>query len=99
MDYKIIVSPKAQIEILNAINYYSKYSINAPKNFISQIEKSYKALSTNPYYTIQYRNIRSLKLSKYPYSLYFSVNENDFVVEILSCFHNKLNPKKRPNIK
>ena len=40
MGYKIIVSPRAQNEIINAIEFYKKQSLQAPNNFIIQLKKS-----------------------------------------------------------
>ena len=96
MAYKIAVSPRAQKEIIKAIDYYLERSEDAPNNFITQLEKCYAYLANNPFFIIRYKNVRSLKLKKFPYSLYFTVNEKTEVVEVLSCFHNKLSPKKRP---
>ena len=96
MAYKIVVSPRAQKEIIKAIDYYLERSEDAPSNFITQLEKCYAFLESNPFFVIRYKNVRSLKLKKFPYSLYFTINEKTEVIEILSCFHNRLNPKKRP---
>lgn len=96
MAYKIVVSPRAQKEIIKAIDYYLERSEDAPSNFITQLEKCYAFLESNPFFVIRYKNVRSLKLKKFPYSLYFNVNKKTEVIEILSCFHNRLNPKKRP---
>jgi plasmid stabilization system protein ParE len=38
MAYKIIVSPRAQKEIENAIDYYALYSVDAPINFIAVLK-------------------------------------------------------------
>jgi hypothetical protein len=35
MAYSIIVSPRAQKEIENAIDYYALYSADAPENFVT----------------------------------------------------------------
>ncbi|WP_338378841.1 type II toxin-antitoxin system RelE/ParE family toxin [uncultured Flavobacterium sp.] len=96
MAYKIIVSPRAQKEIIKAINYYLERSEDAPSHFVSQLEKSYAALTVNPFFIICYKNVRSIKLRRFPYSLYFTINEKEKTVEVLSCFHNKRNPSKRP---
>jgi toxin ParE1/3/4 len=96
MAYKIIISPRAQKEIENAIDYYALYSTNAPLNFIATLQKTYNILAENPFFRVHYENIRSLKMSKVPYSLYFVVNQTQNTVKILSCFHNKRNPNKRP---
>lgn len=96
MAYKIIVSPRAQKEIENAIDYYALYSNDAPRNFVSVLKSTYGTLETNPFFRICYLNIRSLKITKFPYSLYFVINETQNTVRVLSCFHNKRNPNKRP---
>ncbi len=96
MGYNIIVSPRAQKEILNAIEYYSMYSELAPQKFIESISFSYNLISQNPFHEIRYKNIRSVKLTFFPYSLFYVLNESTQQVKIISCFHNKLNPKKRP---
>lgn len=96
MAYKIIVSPRAQKEIIKAIDFYSEKSQNAPVNFILQLEKIYSQLAINPYYPVRYKNIRCVKIKKFPYSLYYVFDEKIQTVKILSCFQNKRNPKKRP---
>lgn len=96
MAYKIIVSPRAQKEIENAIDYYALYSSNAPQSFINLLKETYHSLGTNPFFSVRYKNIRALKINKFPYLLYFSVNETQNTVRVLSCFHNKRNPNKRP---
>lgn len=96
MAYKIIVSPRTQKEIENAIDYYAQNNTNAPFNFIASLKEAYSSLEINPYFRIRYKNIRSLKLKRFPYSLFFVINEDAHTVKILSCFHNRRNPKNRP---
>jgi len=96
MVYKIIVSPRAQSEIEDAIDYYSVESIAAPKQFIDFLEYAYKSLEISPFFKVRYKNIRALKIKRFPYSLYFVVNEKSGSVRILSCFHHKRNPAKSP---
>src|SRR5690606_9496321 len=75
MAYRIIVSPRAQKEIENAIDYYVLYSANAPANFITKLKEAYSTLETNPFFEIRYKNVRILKIKKFPHSLYFVLNE------------------------
>ena len=96
MAYKIIVSPRAQKEIENAIDFYTLYSVNAPRNFVTSLSDAYKTLESSPLFKVRYKNLRSLKLSRFPYSLFFAVNDVQRTVRILACFHNKRNPNKRP---
>ncbi len=97
MAYKIIVSPRAQKEIENAIDYYALYNVDAPTKFIGTLREAYATLTINPFLNrVRYKNIRALRLIKFPYALYFDVNQSKNIVKILSCFHNKRNPDKRP---
>lgn len=96
MAYKIIVSPRAQKEIENAIDYYALYSTDAPKDFITELNETYKTIETNPFFRVRYKNIRALRLKRFPYSLFYVINENQNSVRVLSCFHNKRNPSNRP---
>ncbi len=96
MDYKIIISPRAQKEIENAIEYYALYSVDAPVKFIASVKNAFSTLEINPFFRILYKNIRVLKINKFPHSLYFTINEDNKTVRVLSCFHNRLNPNKRP---
>jgi len=98
MAYNIIVSPRTQKEIENAIEYYALYSTKAPLYFITALKEAYTTLETNPFFRVGYKNIRSLKLKRFPHSLYFVINENRNTVRVLSCFHNKRNPGKRPEL-
>jgi toxin ParE1/3/4 len=96
MVYKIIVSPRAQNEIVKAIDFYALHSVDAPNNFIIQLQKGYEILTLNPFFRVQYKSVRALKLKKFPYSLYYTIVEDKSCVRVLSCFHNKRNPKNRP---
>jgi len=68
MAYNIIVSPRAQKEIENAIEYYALYSIDAPKNFIAALKEAYSILEINPFFRVRYKNICALKLKNFPHS-------------------------------
>ncbi len=98
MAYSILVSPLAQKEIEDAIDYYALYSEDAPVSFISALQEAYQTLEINPFFEVRYKNIRALKIKQFPYSLYFIIKETQSKVLVLSCFHNKRNPSRRPSL-
>jgi toxin ParE1/3/4 len=98
MAYKIIVSPRAQKEIENSIDYYALYSTDAPVNFIMVLKEAYSTLEITPFLRVRYKNVRAIKIKRFPHSLYFVVDEDKKIIRILSCFHNKRNPNKRPKV-
>jgi plasmid stabilization system protein ParE len=95
-DFKIRVSPRAQNDIIEAIAYYQERSLEAQKHFIQSVQECYKRLGINPNYALRYKNVRSVKINKFPYSLLFEILEDKKTIEILSCFHNKRNPELKP---
>lgn len=97
MAYKIIVSPRAQREIENAIDYYTLNSANALANFIAALKEAYSILETMPFFRVRYKNVRALQLKRFPHLLYFTINESQNTVRVLSCFHHKRDPNKRPD--
>ncbi len=96
MAYRILISPRTQKEIENAVDYYALYSIDAPANFIVALKEAYTTLEISPFFSVRYKNIRALKLKRFPFTLYFVINEDQNTIRVLSCFHNKRNPGKRP---
>lgn len=96
MGYEITISPEAQVEIDEAVEFYAKHSVDAPLKFIAKIKDAYNALETNPFFRIRYKNIRALNIVGFPYALYFVINENQQTIKILSCFQTQQDPDKTP---
>jgi toxin ParE1/3/4 len=96
MVYKVIISPRAQIEISEAIEYYRIYSNMAPVVFIQSLEKSYKTLESSPFFRKRYKNIRGLNIIKFRHTLFYQIDEERKIVKVLSCFHCGRNTVNRP---
>ena len=96
MAYKIVLSPKAEIEIDNAIQYYNQFSKSAAKSFKKQLSNSYKKIRLNPFFEKKYNNVRFLPFSKYPYIVLFRIDEVSKKAFVLSVFCTHQNPKKYP---
>jgi len=75
MAYKIVLSPKAEIEIDDSIQYYHQFSKSAAKSFKKQLSNSYKRIRINPFFEKKYSDVRILPFSKYPYIIVFRVDE------------------------
>jgi toxin ParE1/3/4 len=98
MGYSIKISPRAQKEIENAIDFYALYSYDAPVKFIAALQETYLKLEENPFLRLRYKNIRAITIDKFPHLLYFVINENKNSIRVLSCFHSKRNPNSRPGV-
>ncbi|MGV7105493.1 type II toxin-antitoxin system RelE/ParE family toxin [Flavobacterium sp. U410] len=96
MDIKILVSKKAQREIENAMDYYSEINPNLSLRFYSELVEAYKKLEINPNYQIRYKQYRAIPLKVFPFILFYSYEENNETIKILSCFHTSQNSNKYP---
>jgi plasmid stabilization system protein ParE len=96
MEYKIVLSPKAEIEIDDAIQYYNQFSKSAARSFKNQLSDSYKKIRLNPFFEKKYNDVRFLPFSKYPYIVLFRVDEIAKKVFVLSVFCARQNPEKYP---
>lgn len=74
MAYKVIVSPLAQTEISEAIEYYRIHSNVAPFIFINSLEAAYRTLESNPFFRKRYKNIRGINIKKLPYTLFYQID-------------------------
>ena len=72
------------------------HSEDAPINFINALLDAYSLLETAPFFRLRYKNVRALKLKKFPHSLFYIIKKDQNIIRILSCFHNKRDPDKRP---
>lgn len=96
MGFKIIVSKKAQLEIEKATAYYSEINTKLAFKFYLALIETYNKIKLNPYFEIKNKNYRAVPIVKFPFLLFFVINEDKNEVKILSCFHTSRNPKKYP---
>ncbi len=96
MDYKIIVSPMAQIEIEDISEYYFQISFKILTKFYTELENAYKYLERNPHFQKRYKNYRAIPIKKFPYLLFFMIDETNKTIKVLSCFNTSRSPKKYP---
>ena len=96
MDFKVMVSKKAQDEIENASDYYAEINRTLAFKFFSELTETYDKLTLNPNYQIKHKNYRAIPLKIFPFLLFYIVDENNKTIKILSCFHTSQNSKKYP---
>lgn len=93
MAYELRVHLRAQAEVEMAIEWYAEKSGTAPALFMRSLQSAYDSLKVNPYFQVRYRDVRSVKLRRFPFSLFFKIDEARKRVHVLSCFHNHRNPE------
>ena len=92
MEYNLILKPKAQQDIRNSIEWYREQSGNLPEKFLDKIDKCLEKISKNPeHYQKRYNEIRIVFTKKFPYGIYYTVEEKTVFVHAI--LHTKQNPK------
>jgi toxin ParE1/3/4 len=95
MIYKIVFSKIAVKNIDDAFEYYSKAVSNKLSNdFLIDLNKSFYSLEINPFYQFHDKNYRFLPLKKFPFVLFFIVDEIKKMVYVNAVFHTSQNPSK-----
>lgn len=97
MNYKIIVSPIASKNIEDAVEYYIKEATKkVASDFLDDFRETYKALQKSPFYQFHDKNYRFIPLTKFPYVVFFIVDESSKTVFLNAVFHTSQNPAKYP---
>lgn len=87
MVFKIIIDNRAFKDVDDAVEYYHKISPQLTKRFVSDIRKSIKALSKNPFFQIRYKDYRCLPLKNFPFMIHYLVDEKKNVVHIYALIN------------
>ncbi len=96
MEFKIIISPRAQLEIEVITDYYFEVSPNVIPKFYEMLEQTYGFLKINPFFVERYKKFRAVPIFKFPYLLFYAIDENNKTIKILSCFHTSRSNKNYP---
>lgn len=94
--YKVKLSLNVQEDLERIEKLYYLISEKIADKFILNLSKTFKILSLNPHFSIKYKNYRTITLSKFPYIIFFEIDELNFNVTIFTCFHTSQNPNKYP---
>lgn len=95
MGYKITISPKAFSDIDEALEYYAETPATITK-FNNELNEAWKLISLNPHFRIRYKDIHGFPIRKFPFLIFYKVNETNKTVLVYSVFNTYLNPAKYP---
>ena len=96
MEFKIVIEPRAIIDIQDAVDYYDSRQVGLGEYFYDTLDEHINSLTNNPHYQIKYKDYHSLPIKKFPFLLLFYIDEENKTVFILSVFNTSMNPKKYP---
>lgn len=94
MTYTIVFTPEANSDLTDILGWYNENtSPEIKKKFIGDVSKLLKTLEKSPkVYSIRLKNSRCAVLKKYPYNIYYWVDDGDSTVNVFAILHQKRNP-------
>jgi len=96
MDFSFRFLPNAEENIEDATDYYAGISMKVLRNFNKQLDLSINRILINPYFQKRYKDVRAFPLKKFPYIIFYEVDEEEKMIYILSVFCTHQNPEKYP---
>jgi toxin ParE1/3/4 len=96
MIYKIVIEPRAILDIQDAIDYYDSKQIGLGEYFYQVVEEHIETLSKNLFFQIRYKDYHGFSIRKFPFILLYYIDEKLETIYIMSVFNTYLNPVKYP---
>jgi|GEM_PF-1920253 len=90
---QIQLHPKAQVDLDEALCYYSKIDTNLEKKFITYLDKSFEKILKFPnLYQYETKTTQKVLMDIFPYMIIYEQYQD--IVMILAIFHISRNPIK-----
>ena len=93
MTYSLNFSLAAQNDVIDSIHWYNNEKENLGFEFYLYVDQKIKLLAKNPlHFSIRFNHIRASKVTRYPYLIYFKIDEKRSSIIILGVLHTSRNP-------
>jgi mRNA-degrading endonuclease RelE of RelBE toxin-antitoxin system len=95
MIYKVLYHPLFQDDIQQAIDWYNEQQDKLGNELYYIIRIQIEKITENPFsFSIKYNDTRTALISKFPYSIHYSVDEESKTIILKAIFHTSRNPKQ-----
>jgi plasmid stabilization system protein ParE len=92
MRRKIVVRPEAYADLSDISRWYEDRVLGLGAGFLHQVDAAIDRISDSPAsYSIYYRDIRRIRLGKFPYAIFFVSLKS--TIAVLGVFHLHRNPR------
>lgn len=97
MAFKIIISNEAQFDLEQSYLFYKeRANKKVADNFFNDFKRSINVISKSPFFKIWIDDFHVKPLRKYPFLLFYTINESEKIIVIIRIFHTSQSPEKYP---
>ncbi len=92
--YALIIDIEAYQDIATAKEWYESQQVGLGNRFVLGFDAAIQLLKTNPHiYQKAYEEYRRVLIKKFPYAIFYAIDEIEKEVEIIAVFHTNQNPE------
>ena len=93
MTWKLVVRPRARLQIAEAFDWYNSQAEGLADDFLRDVERSLEVIWHNPYqYQVLRGDLRRATLRRFPYMIVYAVVDDEVIV--LRCVHGRRDPRR-----
>ncbi len=82
----------AEQDLIEIGTYYKNLSNDLGDKFYKEVRTVIESLKINPFYQTDYNDIRKIPLKKFPYKVFFKIDEENKIVFVEAILNDKLLP-------
>jgi plasmid stabilization system protein ParE len=98
MAYSILITPAARKQIEDATAYYLEHaSKKVALKFLQDFNRAVADILKVRYFRVFYLNFRGRMLTKFPYIVFYTLDEEKEMIIIKAVFHTAQTPQKYPH--
>lgn len=90
--FEVILLEKSEKALKESFDYYESLQFGLGDYFLNQIDQAISSLENNPFFQIPYEDIGCLPVSKFPFWVHYSINDERRRVYIYNILHTSRNP-------
>jgi plasmid stabilization system protein ParE len=92
--YSVRFTQAARAELIEAQDWYECEATGLGRRFRAAIDVLAERMSANPLqFPVVFKNVRRALLRRFPYSLFFVVDDDDTLL-VIACFHASRDPSR-----
>ena len=93
MNYKLLISPEAELDIEEAFEWYEEHNPGLGFEFIRAVDSCLASIGRNlSTYPLVHRDVRRALIRRFNYGIFYLIEEDKIV--ITACFHVKRDPQQ-----